>query len=183
MLLYALKQNEFLSLSFGLTTIPTSFCGRSVLTLKFEFLSIIWLFPSFYLRLLQIGASKYLTQCWNMCVLPLFLLLTWLLRQLVRLVRMVVKLGFYRLVWLVASCLSLLVLKYKDISHFMLRSVPFPQPLRLVVLVAICHILSLLFCFLGPLLRSLLLSDGECVSTFAWWVYWTLSKTGVTRFH
>ena len=35
---------------------------------------------------------KYLTQCWNMCVLPLFLLLTWLLRQLVRLVGTVVKL-------------------------------------------------------------------------------------------
>ena len=29
-------------------------------------------------------------------------------------------LGFYRLVRLVASCLSLLVLKYKEISHFML---------------------------------------------------------------
>ena len=29
-------------------------------------------------------------------------------------------LGFYRLVQLVASCPSLLILKYKDISHFML---------------------------------------------------------------
>ena len=29
-------------------------------------------------------------------------------------------LGFYRLVRLVASCPSLLVLKYKEISHFML---------------------------------------------------------------
>ena len=29
-------------------------------------------------------------------------------------------LGFYRLVQLVASCPSLLVLKYKEISHFML---------------------------------------------------------------
>ena len=66
-----------------------------MLALKCEFLSIIWFFPSFYLRLLQLDASKYLTQCWNMCVLPLFLLLTWLLWQLVRLVRTVVKLqGF-----------------------------------------------------------------------------------------
>ena len=52
-----LKNEMNLSLSFGLTTIPTSFCGRSVLTLKFEFLSIIWLFPSFYLRLLRLDAS------------------------------------------------------------------------------------------------------------------------------
>ena len=73
-------------------TIPTSFCGRSVLTLKCEFLSIIWLFPSFYLWLLWLDASKYLTQCWNMCVLPWFLLLPWLLRQLVRLVGTVIKL-------------------------------------------------------------------------------------------
>ena len=42
-----LKMKLILSLSLGLTTIPTSFCGRSVLTLKFEFLSLIWLFPSF----------------------------------------------------------------------------------------------------------------------------------------
>ena len=46
-----LKMKLILSLSFGLTTIPTSFCGRSVLTLKFEFLSIIWFLPSIYLRL------------------------------------------------------------------------------------------------------------------------------------
>ena len=42
-----LKMKVILSLSFGLMTIPTSFCGRSVLTLKFKFLSLIWLFPSF----------------------------------------------------------------------------------------------------------------------------------------
>ena len=34
-------------------------------------------------------------------------------------------LGFYRLVRLVASCPSLLVLKYKEFSHFVFRSVPF----------------------------------------------------------
>ena len=44
-----LKMKRILSLSFGLMTIPTSFCGHSVFTLNFAFLSIIWLFPSFYL--------------------------------------------------------------------------------------------------------------------------------------
>ena len=46
-------------------------------------------------------------------------------------------LGFYRLVRLVASCPSLLVLKYKEIVLFRALICVFQQPLQLVVLVII----------------------------------------------
>ena len=48
-------------------------------------------------------------------------------------------LGFYRLVQLVASCPSFLVLKYKKIVLFRDLICVFRQPLRLVVLVVISY--------------------------------------------
>ena len=48
-------------------------------------------------------------------------------------------LGFYRLVRLVASCPSLLFLKYKDIFSFRALVCVFGQPLRSVVLVVVCY--------------------------------------------
>ena len=48
-------------------------------------------------------------------------------------------LGFYRLVRLVASCPSLLVLKYKEIFSFHALICVFWQPLQLVVLVIVCY--------------------------------------------
>ena len=48
-------------------------------------------------------------------------------------------LRFYRLVRLVASCPSLLALKYKGIVLFRVLICVFWQPLRLVVLVIICY--------------------------------------------
>ena len=47
-------------------------------------------------------------------------------------------LRFYRLVRLVASCPSLLALKYKEIILFCVLICAFWQPLRLVVLVLTC---------------------------------------------
>ena len=46
---------------------------------------------------------------------------------------------FYRIVRLVASCPSLLALKYKEIVLFHVLICAFWQPLRLVVLVVICY--------------------------------------------
>ena len=46
---------------------------------------------------------------------------------------------FYRLVRLVASCPSLLALKYKEIVLFHVQICVFWQPLWLVVLVVICY--------------------------------------------
>ena len=48
-------------------------------------------------------------------------------------------LGFYQLVQLVASCPSLLFLKYKEIFSFRALVCVFWQPLRLVVLVVVCY--------------------------------------------
>ena len=48
-------------------------------------------------------------------------------------------LRFYRLIRLVASCPSLLVLKYKEIILFPVLICVFWQPLRLVVLVITCY--------------------------------------------
>ena len=48
-------------------------------------------------------------------------------------------LRFYQLVQLVASCPSLLALKYKEIVLFRALIRAFRQPLRLVVLVVICY--------------------------------------------
>ena len=48
-------------------------------------------------------------------------------------------LRFYQLVRLVASCPSLLVLKYKEIILFCVLICVFWQPLRLVVLVITCY--------------------------------------------
>ena len=92
MLLCALKCNDFYFYPSSLTTFPTSFGGRC----PFTWNNVHKLALSFfYLQLLRLDASKYLTQCWNLCVLSWFLLLTWLLQQLVWLVGTVVKLlGF-----------------------------------------------------------------------------------------
>ena len=49
---------------------------------------------------------------------------------------------FYRLIRLVASCPSLLALKYKEIVLFCVLICVFRQPLRLVVLVIICYFLN-----------------------------------------
>ena len=46
---------------------------------------------------------------------------------------------FCRLIQLVASCPSLLALKYKEIVLFRVQICVFWQPLRLVVLVVICY--------------------------------------------
>ena len=46
---------------------------------------------------------------------------------------------FYRLVQLVASCSSLLALKYKEIVLFCVQICVFRQPLWLVMLVIICY--------------------------------------------
>ena len=48
-------------------------------------------------------------------------------------------LWFYQLVRLVASCPSLLALKYKEIVLFHALIRDFWQPLRLVVLIVICY--------------------------------------------
>ena len=48
-------------------------------------------------------------------------------------------LGFYRLIQLVASCPSLLVLKYKEIVSFRALICVFRQPLQMVVLIIICY--------------------------------------------
>ena len=48
-------------------------------------------------------------------------------------------LGFYRLIRLVASCPSFLVLKYRKLSHLVLLICVFRQPLRSVVLVIISY--------------------------------------------
>ena len=121
-----LKMKWILSLPFGPMTIPTSFCGRYVLALKCKFLSIIWFFPSFYLWLLWLNASKYLTQCWNMSCFTListFNLTPSATGTTGRDGRKTPR--FYQLVQLVISCPSLLVLKYKEISHFVFWSVYF----------------------------------------------------------
>ena len=46
---------------------------------------------------------------------------------------------FYQLVQLVASCPSLLALKYKEIVLFHVLIFAFRQPLQLVVLTVICY--------------------------------------------
>ena len=51
-------------------------------------------------------------------------------------------LRFYQLVRLVASCPSLLALKYKKIVLFHALICVFRQPLRLVVLMVICYFLN-----------------------------------------
>ena len=48
-------------------------------------------------------------------------------------------LRFYRLIRLVASCPSLLALKYKEIVLFRALICAFRQPLQLVVLIVICY--------------------------------------------
>ena len=101
-------------------------------------------------------------------------------------------LGFYPLVRLVASCLSLLVLKYKDISHFMLRFVPFQQPFHSVVLVAICYIISSFFsafwdlcyirihCRMVSVCRLLL---GECTEPYRKLVHLDFVNFGLLTFY
>ena len=60
-------------------------------------------------------------------------------------------LRFYWLVWLVASCHSLLVLKYKEIILFHVPTCTFQQPLWSVVLVVTCYS-WIAFCFLWTFL-------------------------------
>ena len=100
----------------------------------------------FYLQLLWLDASKYLIWHWNICVLPWFLLLTWLLWQLVWLVETVVKLS-----GCLSSCHTLLVLKYKEIILFHVLTYTFWQPLWSVVLVITCYS-WIAFCFLWTFL-------------------------------
>ena len=74
-------------------------------------------------------------------------------------------LRFYQLIWLVASCPSLLALQYKEIVLFRALICAFWHSLGLVVLV-INWCFESLSAFLGCFLCSTSLWIGECVSTF-----------------
>ena len=95
---------------------------------------------------------KILSSMLNVCVSPWFLLFNLTPSATGTTGRDSRKtLRFYRLVWLVTSCPSLLALKYKEIVLFCALICVFRQPLRLVVLVVICYF-SIAFCFLGMFL-------------------------------
>ena len=70
MFLCTLKCNDFYFYLSNLTTFPTSFDGHCSFTLKCEFLSIIWLFPSFiydcYDWMLQILSLTLKYVCFTM---------------------------------------------------------------------------------------------------------------------
>ena len=91
-------------------------------------------------------------------------------------------LGFYRLIQLVASCPSLLVLKYKEIFSFSASDLCFSETVTIGCAGRNFVILRSLSAFLERLLCLPLLSDDECVSTFAWWVSEPYRELGVTNF-
>ena len=102
----------------NLTTFPTSFSGRCLFTWNNVSFVHNLLFPSLFMTVMT-ECFKILSSMLNVCVLPWFLLFNLTPSATGTTDRDGRKtLGFYRLVRLVASCPSLLTLKYKEIVLF-----------------------------------------------------------------